>query len=126
MENIEDLESQHVIDSSSELSKKCLWYCFSGVIQDDLNALKEHWNTHHIRQSRPDSLFFLPEQNRAMPNLLHKVTEADIQCITVTIVQNDVPNDYHEYFDYIIRERHIEYPKDWKDAYQLYCKLMYL
>ena len=24
----QDLESQHVIDSSSELSKECLWYCF--------------------------------------------------------------------------------------------------
>ena len=35
----EDLESQHVIASSSELSKECLWYSFSGVIQDDLNAL---------------------------------------------------------------------------------------
>ena len=36
-----------------------------------------------------------------MPNLLHKVTEADIQCVSVTVVQNDVPNEYHEYFVYI-------------------------
>ena len=85
----QDLEYQRIFDSSSELSKECLWYCFSGVIQDDLNAVMEHWNTHYIRQSRhdtvpgrPDSLFFLPEQHGAMPSLLHKVIEADIQCIT--------------------------------------------
>ena len=61
-----------------------------------------------------------------MPNLLHKVTEADIQCVTVTVVQNDVPNEYHEYFDYITHELDIESPKDWREAYQLYCKLMHL
>ena len=60
-----------------------------------------------------------------MPNLPHKVTEADIQCITATVVQNDVPNEYHEYFDYVIHELDIESPKNWREAYQLYCKLMY-
>ena len=128
----QDLENQHIFYSSCELSKECLWYCFSGVIQDYLNAVMEHWNTHYIRQSRhdtvpgrPDSLFFLPEQHGAMPSLFHKVIEADIQCITVTVVQNDVANDYHEYFDYVIRELDIESPKDWREACQLYCKLMF-
>ena len=61
-----------------------------------------------------------------MPSLLHEVIGANIQCITVTVVQNDVANEYHEYFDYVIRELDVESPKDWREAYQLYCKLMYL
>ena len=61
-----------------------------------------------------------------MSNLLHKVTEADIQRLILTVAQNDVPNEYHEYFDYDIHELDIESPKDWRDAYQLYCKLMNL
>ena len=60
-----------------------------------------------------------------MPNLLHKVTEAEIQCICITVTI-DVPNEYHENFDYVFRKLDIEYPKDWREAYQLYCKLMYL
>ena len=47
---------------------KCLWFCFNKVIQQDLDFVKLHWNTRHIRPSRhdttpgkPDELFFLPE-----------------------------------------------------------------
>ena len=72
----------------------------------------------------PDSLFFLPKQHRPMPNLLHKVTEADIQRLVLVVVQGGVPNEYHEYFDYDIRRLDIESRKDWRDAYQLYCKLI--
>ena len=58
-----DLEFQGVnVDTSSEISMECLWYCFNKLLQE------EHWNTHRIRKSRnntvpgqPDSLYFLPE-----------------------------------------------------------------
>ena len=61
----QDLEAEGKIDMTSEMNKECLWYCFSGMLQADCNAVKEHWNTHYIRRSRhntvkgrPDSLFF--------------------------------------------------------------------
>jgi len=25
---------------------ECLWFCFSKVLQDDLNKVKDHWNSH--------------------------------------------------------------------------------
>ena len=28
-----------------EMQKECLWFCFSAVIRQDLNFVKEHWNT---------------------------------------------------------------------------------
>ena len=61
----QDLETDGKIDMTSEMNKECLWYCFSGVLQADCNAVTDHWNTHYIRHSRhntvsgrPDSLFF--------------------------------------------------------------------
>ena len=47
-----DLEFKGTIDSSSTLSKECLWYCFASVLQQDLDQVKEHWNSHRIRKSK--------------------------------------------------------------------------
>ena len=47
---------------------ECLWFCFSKVLQDDLNKVKDHWNSHKISKSPyssvhgvPDVMHFLPE-----------------------------------------------------------------
>ena len=68
-----DLESEGVLDSTSELRMERLWYCYAIVLQNDLNIVKEHWNSHRIRKSRhntdsgrPDSLFYLPEHHGAV------------------------------------------------------------
>ena len=80
-----DLEAQGILDTSCEVKMECLWYCFSPVIQDELDAVKENWNTHYIRKSRhdtingrPDSLFFLPEHHGAV-DMLNQVPEEKIQ-----------------------------------------------
>ena len=39
----QDLEADGKIDMTSEMNKECLWYCFSGVLQADCDAVKEHW-----------------------------------------------------------------------------------
>ena len=46
-------------------------------LQNDLDTVKEHWNTHCIRKSRyntvagrPDSIFYLPEQHGGVGNIL--------------------------------------------------------
>ncbi|XP_046861913.1 uncharacterized protein LOC124455267 [Xenia sp. Carnegie-2017] len=61
---------------------------------------------------------------RENPDSHRYVTMADIECISSSIVPNDVPNEYDEYFDYVSSELLLESPKDWSEAYQLYCKLM--
>lgn len=57
-----------LVDLTSELEMKCLWFGFSKLLQNVLNEVKEHWITHRIRKSRhdtvssrPDSLYYLPE-----------------------------------------------------------------
>ena len=39
-------------NTSDDLQKDCLWLCFAELLQEDLNAVIEHWNTHPIRKSR--------------------------------------------------------------------------
>ena len=49
----------------NQLGEEALWYCFYRILQEDLDLVREHWNTHRIRDSkhdtvpgRPDELFF--------------------------------------------------------------------
>ena len=47
-----DLESREEIDLSFDLSKECLWFSFSGILLQDIDTVKENWNTHRILKSR--------------------------------------------------------------------------
>lgn len=126
-----DLESEGVIDSSSTLHMECLWYCFAQILQNDLNIVKEHWNSHRIRKSRhntvsgrPDCLFFLPEHYGAMGNLLLKVPQPELDYVSEHIVKTDNYNEFQEYFEYARRFLEIDFPNDWREADTLYRKLV--
>ena len=36
-------------DLSDKLHCECLWFCFSKRIQNELDQVREHWNSHYIR-----------------------------------------------------------------------------
>ena len=84
------------------LHQECLWFCFAELIQQDLDFVKIHWNTHYIGQSRrdtvprkPDELYFLPE-NFGASDLLQPVSpEARMKYKTT-----DSMNDFQEYFNH--------------------------
>ena len=66
--SFKDLVERSIVDTSSELSMSCLWFCFKAIF--DLDHVRDHWNTHYIRKSRhdtipgrPDELFCLPENS---------------------------------------------------------------
>lgn len=116
---------------TSELSKECLWYRFSGVIQEDLDGLREHWNTHRIRQSRydtvagrPYSLYYLPEHHGAVSGLLMEVPQREINYVSEHTLVNNYTNDYQEYFDYAWRSVGAVSSNNWQQVYELYSKLM--
>lgn len=87
--SFKDLESEGVLDSSSELRMECHWYCYASILQNDLNIVIEHWNSYRIRKSRhntvsgrPDSLFYLPEHHGAVGNLLLKIPQSEIDYVS--------------------------------------------
>ena len=84
------------------LHKECLWFSFAELIQQDLDFVKIHWNTHYIHQSRhdavpgkPDELYFLPDLLR--PVSPEKLEEARMKCKTT-----DSKNDFQEYFNRVL------------------------
>lgn len=87
----------------------CLWFCFAHLLQDDLDKVKEHWNTHLIRGSRydtisgrPDELFFLPELHGGEDGLLHPILDDEIQSIRENLTYEEEQTIYQEYFEYVL------------------------
>ena len=126
-----DLESQGVLDSSSELCMGCIWYCFAHILQEDLNNVKEHWNSHRIRKSRhntvpgrPDSLFFLPEHHGGVGNLLCTVPQLEIDYTAEHILQVNQSDEYQDYFEYVKGALHLYQPRNWQEADSLFRRLM--
>ena len=130
--HFKDLETEGVLDTSSEISMECVWFCFAGILQHDLDIVKEHWNTHRIRKSRhntvpgrPDSLFFLPEHHGAVGNYLFSVPQRQIDYTDEHIVQSNYLTEHQEYFDYARRALGISMPQNWTEADDL-CKRLIL
>ena len=127
-----DLVEKDIYHPGDELEDEALWYCFSQLLQNDLDVVKEHWNTHRIRQSRhetipgrPDVLYFFPQNHGGNANLLSEVPGEKLQYVTDNVLTSpDEDNISQEYFDYILDSSELEHPTGWKDAEDLYTKLI--
>ena len=121
-----DLEAQGILDSSCEVKMECLWYCFSPVIQAELDAVKENWNTHYIRKSRhdtvngrPDSLFFLSEHHGGV-----EVPEEKIQYTSTHVVEEIPTHELQEYFEYARLSLGCPQPDSCQEAVELFENLI--
>jgi len=126
-----DLEFQGILDLSDEISKECLWYTFSGLIQKELDDVVEHWNTHRIRKSRhncvvgrPDSMFYIPESYGAVDMKL-PVEERQIDHVSNDIRVNGEDSEYKEYFDYVMTGLTLEMPDNWDGCLRVFQRLLH-
>ena len=63
-----NLEDEGLFDPSLNHHKEWMKFCFTGILQIELDNIKEMWNNHRIRNSRnakypggrPDILYFNP------------------------------------------------------------------
>ena len=125
-----NLESTGSLNLCDELEKECIWYTFSGLIQQELDDILEHWNTHRIRKSRhntvagrPDVIFFDPESYGGSDMKVQVEIRQMNQAIE-NINEPDEDNDYTEYFDYVMRELSLDSPTSWEVALELYRNLL--
>ena len=95
---------------------KCLWFCFSKLLQDDLNKVKDHWNGHKISKSPysavhgvPDVMYFLPEYYEHEECLV-SVPEQQAEAMEVYCQREIEDNVYNEYFEYILDIEGLVYP----------------
>lgn len=118
------------VDIANEIHKECLWFCFHGILQQELDDMKLYWNTHHIRPSRhdtvggvPDVLFQLPEQSSAfdcsVPVSREKILEMESKC-----VYEAEENVFQKYFHYVMAEEGLLYPSNKDEVLHLFSHLI--
>ena len=83
-----DMIAQNRVDQSSTLDMECLWFCFSGLLQDTLDNIKEQWNTHYIRGSRHDTI-------KGRPDSLYLISNCMGHCLIMCYLFRNVRCTMH-------------------------------
>ena len=109
---------------------ECVWFCFSNLIQTNLDEVKESWNTHYIRKSRhdticgrPNAIYSLPEAHGGISGLIVNVTEDELAYASEHLIQREYENEYCDYFKYVMSTLNLHEPRHWREALQLYENL---
>ena len=124
-----DLVDSGKVDLEKEIHNKCLWFCFSGVLESALNDMRKYWNTHYIRQSCyktvagvPDTLYFLPE-NSGGTDCLILFPQEEIDDMKLECQDAEEENVPQEYFEYLMKAEGIQYPTTYDEALILFSYL---
>ena len=121
------------LDASNRMHLECIWFCFSEIIQKELDEVRDEWNNHYIRASRhhtasgiPNTLYFLPEGVGTM-DCKHQY---DLECLEEIKNELHLPDDlnesliYQEYFSYAKQMIGVAEPNSWRDAVKMYNRLL--
>ena len=124
-----DLVDSGKVDLEKEIHNKCLWFCFSGVLESALNDMRKYWNTHYIRQSChktvagvPDTLYFLPV-NSGGTDCLILFPQEEIDDVKLECQDAEDENVPQEYFEYLMKTEGIQYPTTYDEALILFSYL---
>ena len=124
-----DLVDSGKVDLEKEIHNKCLWFCFSGVLESALNDMRKYWNTHYIRQSChktvagvPDTLYFLPV-NSGGTDCLILFPQEEIDDMKLECQDAEEENVPQEYFEYLMKTEGIQYPTTYDEALILFSYL---
>ncbi|KAK2558002.1 hypothetical protein P5673_019570 [Acropora cervicornis] len=107
-----------LLDLGDELQVECLWFCFSGVLQEHFDTVKFHWNTHRTRPSRhgtasgiPNVLYHLPDCTGGIECKCPLPVSRLIAEVESVIGTDDADiNIYQEYFMYVMQLGNLQIP----------------
>ncbi|XP_066025409.1 uncharacterized protein [Pocillopora verrucosa] len=121
-----DMVDYGLLCVGNTLQMECLWFCFSKLLQDDLDKVKDHWNSHNISKSPyssvhgvPDVMYFLPKYHRHEECLV-SVPEQLVEDMDVHCQSEREDNIYLKYFEYILETKGWVYPSTPREAIRLY------
>ena len=121
--SFKDLVETNTVDTASELSMSCLWFCFKDILRADLDHVRDHWNTYYIRKSRqdtvpgrPDELFYLPK-NSGFEDFRCSITEQRLDDMAVYCTTDEKENIFRSIL--IMRWS----PTSWREALTLFQRL---
>lgn len=131
MNFFKDMVANGKLDTSNQLQMECLWFCFSKLIETELNEVKDNWNSHYIRDSRfqtshgiPDKLYFLPD-SVGKEDHKHIFDTCDLQEAENEFSSCDScpSDDYRSYVTYVVETLGISVPNDWREGLATYVRL---
>ena len=122
-----DLVEQTTLRLGNQLHMECLWFCFSWLIQQDLDKVRDHWNSHYIRKSRydtvsgiPNILYHLPEYN-GKQDCLYPINAEEVEEMkTHCEIETEQNSTYIDYFEYIMDELELQSPRNENEALDLF------
>ena len=123
-------------DSSVPIQVECCRFCFTGILQTELDETLKLWNTHYVRRTRnsecppgrPDVLFYAPDESNGT-DYEFDVTRKDIETANNFVTQLPIfscLDSSLQLFQRIMSERNLEYPSDVKSAESLFINLILL
>lgn len=114
------------------LDKNILQFCFTKIIQDELDQIVEEWNAHHIRRSRnvtgpsgcPFIMYHIPEIYHSR-NYAVLVPQNEIQFCQTETLENEHPcdADLFEMCCLIMEEKNLLHPSNAYEATNVYTAL---
>ena len=124
-----DLES---LNTDDPVVLNCIHYCFMGIIREDPNSVKEHWNSHIISRNhnsdpsgRPSCLYDLPHLHDKQ-DCVQKINKEEIE--EFNSVFGELPIDCtHEFLYFartVIPNSGIKTPMNPSEALNLYLFLL--
>ena len=128
----QDLVDLELLNTDDPVVLDCIHYCFMGIIREELNSLKEDWNSYIISRShksgptgRSSCMYHLPhfydKQDRVQRINKEEIEEFDS-------VIGELPNDFTpEFSDFartVIPNNGIKTPKNPSEALNSYLYLL--
>ncbi|XP_046585128.1 uncharacterized protein LOC124292120 [Haliotis rubra] len=127
-----DMESQGIVSTDNNLHMECLRFCFTRLIQTELDQIANEWNQHRVRRTgadvsgKPDLLFFLPSEYGTV-DFKTEVDARDIHAIQ-SMCTIPRPSGCEEEFEDVCQNLLIlngkTEPKDTQEALDLYAWLV--
>ena len=130
-----DLRDSGQFSDANLLHVDCIRYCFTSLIQGELNRVARHWNLHKIRPSsntesspgRPDVLFFLPQLLNAAdyktPAPSDEIEIATEMCCT-NVGETVCCDVFMDLAKLIMEDEGLNHPSTTDEALVLYRKLV--
>ncbi|XP_048749877.2 uncharacterized protein LOC125661760 [Ostrea edulis] len=130
IEFFNNLEQLGKFSTSNPIQIECLRFCFTKLVQDDLNKCAQEWNQHRMRHTKsaelpggkPDLMFYVPQLYDTLDYKI-EIDEADVDAAEDFCVRQSASGCLEEFeveCKNILLENSWSHPSNHKEALALY------